>query len=363
MVKETEFYDVLGVSPTATEAEIKKAYYIKARQVHPDKNPNDPQAAHNFQVLGEAYQVLSDPGQRQAYDTSGKSGISTEIIDPAAIFAMLFGSELFEEYIGQLAMASMASLDIFTEGDQIDTKKIIEKMRAVQKEREDKLAQILKDRLNLYMTNKDEFISNAEAEVTRLSNAAYGVEMLNTIGYICHFIKSQVTAATGAYALFQLQEEMKRQLSVEGNYTEKELEEYMKTHKKVMIDSLWKLNVADIESTISRVCELVLQDPTAKKEELRARAKGLKTLGKIFQKNKIASESDPLVRAELHKLNGHGQEHDHASTSPKSDEASRSTFGPQEPQSPYVETPKLGEEQFNQYFPRPAPPPGAQRHS
>lgn len=54
---------------------------------------------------------------------------SDAIIDPAAIFAMLFGSELFEEYIGELAMASMASLDIFTEGEQFDAKRLQEKMR------------------------------------------------------------------------------------------------------------------------------------------------------------------------------------------------------------------------------------------
>lgn len=57
--------------------------------------------------------------------------------------------------------------------------------------------------------------------------------------------------------MIQLQEDMKRQLNAEGNYTEAELEEYMQSHKKLMIDSLWKLNVADIELTISRVCQMV----------------------------------------------------------------------------------------------------------
>lgn len=95
--------------------------------------------------------------------------------------------------------------------------------------------------------------------------------------WLCSYITEEVTVCwwffllyscdniiyvvvSGAIALIQLQEDMKKQLSAEGNYTEEELEEYMQSHKKVMIDSLWKLNVADIEATLSRVCQMVGQD-------------------------------------------------------------------------------------------------------
>lgn len=66
-----DFYEILGISKSASAAEIKKAYRKKAIQYHPDKNPGDAEAEAMFKKAAEAYEVLSDPDKRARYDQFG----------------------------------------------------------------------------------------------------------------------------------------------------------------------------------------------------------------------------------------------------------------------------------------------------
>lgn len=110
-----DYYEVLGVSRDADLEEIKKAYRKLAIKYHPDKNPGDKTAEEKFKELGEAYEVLSDPQKRAAYDQYGHAAFdpraragagrawSGGFHDPFEIFRDVFGSgagDLFETFFG-----------------------------------------------------------------------------------------------------------------------------------------------------------------------------------------------------------------------------------------------------------------------
>jgi len=96
MVTERDYYEVLGVERGASDAEIKRAYRRLAQQWHPDVS-TDPGAPERFKEINEAYQVLSDPQRRQAYDTFGRAGLGGD-----AGFGQGFGgfADIFDAFFG-----------------------------------------------------------------------------------------------------------------------------------------------------------------------------------------------------------------------------------------------------------------------
>lgn len=104
-----DYYEVLGVSKSASADEIKKAYRKLAIQYHPDKNPDNPEAEEKFKEAAEAYEVLSNPDKKARYDQFGHQGLGgnggfggggMNMEDIFSQFGDIFGGGGFESFFG-----------------------------------------------------------------------------------------------------------------------------------------------------------------------------------------------------------------------------------------------------------------------
>jgi len=171
-----------------------------------DKCPDDPQAAAKFQVLGTAYQTLSNEQSRAKYDRDGKAdstaanGLESEI-DPFVFFAVMFGSVLVEPYIGELWIATTAdsvlkdALDNNNANEEeLDAETVEAAAQAMsseasklkQKKREVKCAINLRKRIEPYCDGSESlnvFTEDCRQEAEKIGAGAYGGTYLTAIGY------------------------------------------------------------------------------------------------------------------------------------------------------------------------------------
>ncbi len=351
-------YDVLGVEPEATSVEIKKAYYVKARQNHPDRHPNDPDAHKKFQLIGEAYQILGDERMRTVYDSKGKSVVeSSHKVDASSLYAMVFGSENFESIIGELQVAS--TIKMLTEMGMNNEYNHPELLLFRQRKREVQLASILATKLDTINEGVEEFKTKIKQETIELAETAFGGTLLaviagiyadktygksNPFSSMFYTSKETTQSVSDAFSIFgnsfrvaskastlqaihmksdKRKENQDKELLERNEITEEEMirrkeqiqkdreqnamamnappkdatPEEIKEYKGVMTDLantgcyvMWKLTKIDIRSTLSMVCNKVLNDHSVKKDVRRKRREALLLVAQIYNEKAVSSK-------------------------------------------------------------------------
>lgn len=304
-VKDMKYYDVLGVPPDATESKIKRAYYIKARKWHPDKNHSE-EAKAKFQEIGEAYQVLGDEKLRAVYDKSGEEGLSAdktdaavESLDPSLIFTFLFGNDSFNDIVGRLQVVTQA-LVAGADGDPHVAHAMKKELVELERRRVLRLALALRKRIELCVNgNIEGAINGWKKEGERLVEVRYGEELLNTVGRTYMLIATQVVGSFG-----EAMSAKKDAFDMKYEAVKNAQQAAMKTQANAqgqsggedqlpsMIETMWSMTVIDITGTIKEVVMKVCKDSCVSTDIQHKRADAIMKLGEIWEGMKSTKKDD-----------------------------------------------------------------------
>ncbi|KAH7102452.1 DnaJ-domain-containing protein [Auriculariales sp. MPI-PUGE-AT-0066] len=357
---ETGYYDILGVPVTATTDDVKKAYRRLAIKFHPDKNRDDPDAEEKFKQIAIAYQTLSDPDLRRKYNEFGSKESAPEggFVDPEEVFGAIFGGERFIPIIGHISLAhdmktalqeADDDLDPETPADQTSlagpsssasprppaarTKPALSpeerakkeaKARAVAAERakvrEERVAQLVENldrKLSIYTesatgVNDREVTASwrsiCQLEAEELKRESYGVELLQTIGFVYiqkakHFIASSQSFmgvggwlhnVQGKYHVFsETVSTLRSAMEVKSVFdqiaaaeksgaTPEERKKLEEQAAEKGLQALFKGTRLEIESILRETCDRILEQPNVPVSKLELRAHALQILGEAY---------------------------------------------------------------------------------
>jgi curved DNA-binding protein CbpA len=289
------YYEILGIEKSATQVEIKRAYYKKAKEWHPDKNPDNPHADEMFKLINEAYQILSDEQKREMYDKYGKDYLRSAEggeVDISFAFKMLFGAGKFDDVIGEMSFFS----SILEEGASEEAK---QKQEKAQQERIAQLATNLRFiKLEPYINGSKEWIHVIEKDIKEKLEVPGGASLLLHIGYI--YVQEAKQHDNRWFGL----ESFVSELSEKGHIVseaislvsearklqiaQQQLEGSQDTGTQMRalnqgINLVWKLGKLEIEQTLRQVCEKTIQDCNEKRTKKKL-LDGLRKLGEMYQK-------------------------------------------------------------------------------
>eukprot|EP01126_Amoeba_proteus_P002776 TRINITY_DN10895_c0_g1_i18.p1 TRINITY_DN10895_c0_g1~~TRINITY_DN10895_c0_g1_i18.p1 ORF type:complete len:733 (-),score=248.59 TRINITY_DN10895_c0_g1_i18:1602-3626(-) len=294
---EINYYDILGIDKKASAAEIKKAYYKKAKDCHPDKT-EDPRAEEQFKLISEAYTILSDEEKRKRYDKYGRKAVQGGggEADPSMLFRMIFGGGTFDDVFGELSMITMMTMDPEQQAGKTEEEILTEINKKMEDQRvalEDSLCKKLDGRLE-----GDKTWDFLQADTVEKLEAPGGPALLDCIGYVyISEAKKAMGRFLGVEKLIAGMEEkshnMKQTFSIVSSMVklqqaQRELEKRGetlddRTASEVMnhgLDTMWKLGKMEIEKTCRTVCQAVL----AKDKKLRKkRCVALRELGELYR--------------------------------------------------------------------------------
>jgi curved DNA-binding protein CbpA len=295
MEKDTSYYDVLGVSPNASSGQIRKAYLMKARDCHPDKNPGDKKAEDMFKSITEAHSILTDETKKQIYDKYGKDGVKKEEArgtkDSIEMYKSMFGGGKFQDTFGELTLfQSIFSTQASTREEQRKKQIEITKVQEIQKR---KVFNLLVVKLEPYATGAvDAFEDMTAMLIAYKLEGQSGPALLKLVGEIYMEVAQQFIGGIGGFFSSILE---KGYVAVHAVTA---FSSAVKLHNASLIlqqegitkveslyeclDALWDLGKIEISRLLHEVCKDVLSESGADPDILKSRAEGLFRLGQMY---------------------------------------------------------------------------------